>query len=152
MPSELYNINEISAMAGVTPRTVHFYIQQGLLPHPITRGPGAKYERRHLMRLRLVRMLQEEHLPLAEIRERLAAMSDAHVEQTVTGTSSAAATSSDRPPVAADRSQWERVVLAQGVELHFRRPLTRRRNKQVEQLLDEARRIMKDGEQKFTRD
>lgn len=152
MPSEPYNINEISAMAGVTPRTVHFYIQQGLLPHPITRGPGAKYERRHLMRLRLVRMLQEEQLPLAEIRERLAAMSDAQVEQTVSGTFGATATSGARPPVGSDRSQWERVVVARGVELHFRRPLTRRRNKQVEQLLEEARRIMKDGGPKITRD
>jgi hypothetical protein len=81
----------------------------------------------------------------SEIRERLAAMSDAQVEQAVSGTSSAAAISSAKPPVGSDRSQWERVVLTQGVELHFRRPLTMRRNKQVEQLLEEARRIMKDG-------
>lgn len=145
MPRELYNLNEISAIAGVTPRTVYFYIQKGLLPHPGTRGPGAKYERRHLMRLRLVRILQGEHLPLAKIRERLTAMSDAQIEQAVSGTSSGAATSSAKPPVGSDRSQWERVVLTQGVELHFRRPLTRRRNKQVEQLLEEARRIMQDG-------
>jgi DNA-binding transcriptional MerR regulator len=83
VPKELYNLNEISAMAGITPRTDHFHVQQGLVPHPGTRGPGAKYERRHLTRLRPVRMLQAEHLPLAEIRERLAAMSDAQVEQAV---------------------------------------------------------------------
>jgi DNA-binding transcriptional MerR regulator len=74
--SETYDLNELSAAAGVTPRTVRYYVQQGLLPSPGTRGPGTRYDRAHLDRLQLIRRLQREHLPLAEIRRRLEALDD----------------------------------------------------------------------------
>jgi DNA-binding transcriptional MerR regulator len=79
-----YDLKEICSEAGVTPRTVHFYIQQGLLPPAGFLGPGAKYNRSHLYRLRLIRLLQKEHLPLAEIRRRLEALSDFQIEELVT--------------------------------------------------------------------
>lgn len=66
-----YSLTELADVAGVTPRTVRYYISQGLLPSPGTSGPGAKYDDTHLDRLRLIRRLQREHLPLAEIRQRL---------------------------------------------------------------------------------
>lgn len=71
-----YSLTELAGLAGVTPRTVRYYISQGLLPSPGTSGPGAKYDDAHLVRLRLVRKLQREHLPLAEIRQRLAGLDD----------------------------------------------------------------------------
>ena len=67
--------------ADVTPRTVRYYIQQGLLPAPASRGPGAHYHEGHLARLRLIRRLQREHLPLGEIRERLSRLTDAEVDK-----------------------------------------------------------------------
>jgi len=88
METDPIDLKQLCAAAGVTSRTVYFYIQQGLLPHAGTHGPGAKYERRHLARLQLVKLLQREHLPLAEIRERLQALSDAQVEQAVAESSS----------------------------------------------------------------
>ena len=63
----------------MTPRTVRFYISQGLLPPPAQLGPGARYGEGHLRRLRLIRQLQRQHLPLAEIRARLAALGDDEV-------------------------------------------------------------------------
>ncbi|HEU4565317.1 MAG TPA: MerR family transcriptional regulator [Gemmatimonadaceae bacterium] len=66
-----YDLAELADLADVSPRTVRYYIQQGLLPSPGARGPGARYDRAHLDRLRLIRRLQREHLPLAEIRRRL---------------------------------------------------------------------------------
>ena len=66
-----YSLTELADVAGVTPRTVRYYISQGLLPSPGTSGPGAKYDDAHLDRLRLIRRLQREHLPLADIRQRL---------------------------------------------------------------------------------
>jgi DNA-binding transcriptional MerR regulator len=39
-------------------------------------GPGAKYGDEHLDRLRLIRRLQRDHLPLAEIRRRLDDLDD----------------------------------------------------------------------------
>lgn len=142
------DLKRLCDLAGVTPRTVYFYVQQGLLPHAGTHGPGAKYGRRHLTRLQLVKLLQREHLPLAEIRERLLALSDAEVEQALAGPVAAPAPASDgsaKPPVGSSRSRWDRVALTPDVELHIRRPLTRERNKQVERLLEEARKILKEG-------
>jgi len=74
-----YSLTELADLAGVTPRTVRYYMSQGLLPSPGTSGPGAKYDDAHLERLRLVRRLQREHLPLAEIRQRLAGLDDATI-------------------------------------------------------------------------
>ena len=72
----LYSISELAALAEVTPRTVHYYIAQGLLPSPGKTGPGAHYGEAALARLKLIRLLQEEHLPLAEIRARLSGLDD----------------------------------------------------------------------------
>jgi DNA-binding transcriptional MerR regulator len=80
MVERTHTLPELSRLADVTPRTVRFYISQGLLPSPGRPGPGAKYDGRHLNRLRLIRRLQREHLPLAEIRGRLRDVSDADVE------------------------------------------------------------------------
>ncbi|MCU0477821.1 MAG: MerR family transcriptional regulator [Chloroflexi bacterium] len=76
MPDGTYSLADLCDLADVTPRTVRYYISQGLLRSPGTSGPGARYDDGHLARLRLVRRLQREHLPLAEIRARLAALSD----------------------------------------------------------------------------
>jgi DNA-binding transcriptional MerR regulator len=72
MPDEdRYSLTELADLAGVTPRTVRYYLAQGLLPAVGQTGPGSKYDEDHLARLRLIRRLQAEHLPLAEIRRRL---------------------------------------------------------------------------------
>ena len=76
MPDAAYTLAELCDLADVTPRTVRYYVAQGLLRPPGTSGPGARYDDGHLARLRLVRRLQREHLPLAEIRARLAALTD----------------------------------------------------------------------------
>ena len=73
---EQWELNELADAAGVTPRTVRYYVQQGLLPAPASRGPGAHYDRDHLDRLQLIRRLQRQHFPLAEIRRRLEALDD----------------------------------------------------------------------------
>ena len=73
-----FSLRELAGAAGVTPRTVRYYISEGLLPSP-DRGPRAQYDPDQLARLRLIRQLQRNHLPLAEIRHRLAELSDAEV-------------------------------------------------------------------------
>ena len=73
------DLAELCDAADVTPRTVRYYIQQGLLPAPESRGPGAHYNEGHLARLRLIRRLQREHLPLGEIRQRLERLTDEQV-------------------------------------------------------------------------
>ena len=79
MVDERLGIKELADRTGVSPRTVHFYIHQGLLRHTGAPGPGAKYTQAHLDRLMLIKRLQRQHLPLSEIRERLAGLSDGQI-------------------------------------------------------------------------
>ncbi len=74
-----YSLADLADLVGVTPRTVRYYVAQGLLPSPGQGGPGARYSDGHLNRLRLIRRLQREHLPLAEIRSRLEPLDDDQV-------------------------------------------------------------------------
>jgi DNA-binding transcriptional MerR regulator len=76
-----FDLTELADLAGVTPRTVRYYIQQGLLSPPSARGPGAHYDHAHLDRLNLIKRLQREHLPLAEIRKQVRALDDRTVHE-----------------------------------------------------------------------
>src|SRR5919202_651481 len=101
---ESFDLNELAAAADVTPRTIRYYVQQGLLPSPGTRGPGTRYDQAHLDRLQLIRRLQRQHLPLAEIRRRLEALDDDGVR--------AAVQSYPEPPVASSALDYVREVLS----------------------------------------
>ena len=67
-----YSLAELASLAGVTPRTIRYYIAQGLLPAPDGAGRAARYGDGHLALLRRIRKMQALHLPLAEIRAQLA--------------------------------------------------------------------------------
>ena len=165
MDDALLELGELCEQTGVTARTVRYYIQQGLLASPGQMGPGAKYTQSHLARLLLIRKLQQEHLPLAEIRRRLSNLDDESVvslvhsparpgsaadyARSVLGQSGLAgkgatvpAAAPMKPAFTRERSTWERIVLSPDVELHIRRPLTREDNRRVEQVLESARRIL----------
>jgi DNA-binding transcriptional MerR regulator len=75
-----YELGELCDLAGVTVRTVRYYIQQGLLPGPGERGPGARYGEAHLDRLRLIKLLRRQDLPLAKIRALLESLDDEGVK------------------------------------------------------------------------
>lgn len=66
-----YTLDDLSAAANVTPRTVRYYIVEGLLPPPITTGRNATYSQEHLDRLIAITALKDMYLPLREIRQRL---------------------------------------------------------------------------------
>jgi len=167
-----YDLQELSAEAGVTPRTVRYYIQQGLLPAPEQQGPATRYGHGHLGRLRLIRHLQAEHQPLAVIRKRLEELGDEDVRRLLTtaapsktpssavdyvrsvlggspsrARSASLAYAAEAPsarPSSPGRSEWDRISLAPDVELHVRRPLTRDINRRVQKLLDLARQILQE--------
>jgi len=73
-------IDELADRAGVSVRTVRYYITQGLLAGPGTRGRAAAYGDEHLARLRLIRRLVEQHVPLGELRQRLEGLSATDVQ------------------------------------------------------------------------
>ena len=70
---------ELVERAGVSVRTVRYYISEGLLPPPNSTGPGSSYGPGHLLRLRLIQRLKDAYLPLKEIRRRLAGLGDEEV-------------------------------------------------------------------------
>jgi DNA-binding transcriptional MerR regulator len=76
--SQPLTLTELCSLAGVTERTVRYYIAQDLLPSPGS-GKNTRYGLGHLARLRLIRRLQEEYLPLAEIRTRLERLTEAEI-------------------------------------------------------------------------
>jgi DNA-binding transcriptional MerR regulator len=67
-----YRIERLAALAGVRVDTVRFYQAQGLLPRPRRSGRHAVYSDLHLERLRRIRKLKREGLPLGVIRRLLA--------------------------------------------------------------------------------
>ncbi len=75
-----FAISDLARLSGVAVRTVRYYLAQGLLPPSGEPGPGAHYGADHLNRLLLTKRLQRQHLPLAEIRRRLAELSSHEVE------------------------------------------------------------------------
>jgi DNA-binding transcriptional MerR regulator len=91
---EAFDLAELCERAGVTPRTVRYYIQQGLLPSPEPQGPATRYGRPHLDRLRVIRQLQRQHLPLAAIRANLERLGDEDLRALSEATSSPAKRSS----------------------------------------------------------
>ena len=164
--ADLHSLQELCDLAGVTERTVRYYISQGLLPSPGV-GRGVRYGPEHLARLRLIRRHQEAFLPLAEIRARLEKMSQAQIQeeegaaspqsasdyvQHLLGRRSAPAADptkaqpSPLPPSPPPCSTWEHITLSPDLEIHIRRPLTRTANRRTEQLVAFARTLFQEEE------
>ena len=69
-PGPQLRMRDLVHQSGLPRETIHFYIQQGLLPRPLKTGRNtALYPAQHLERLRRIRELQErQFLPLKAIR------------------------------------------------------------------------------------
>ena len=68
MQDEL-TVDELAERGDVPVRTIRFYISQGLLPGPGSRGKSATYGEEHVIRLRLIRRLADQRVPLTKIAE-----------------------------------------------------------------------------------
>jgi DNA-binding transcriptional MerR regulator len=90
-------------LAGVTPRTVRYYIAEGLVERPVGEKRGAHYARRHLEQLLLIRRWTDAGLSLERVRELLSGAPD-----------------DPAPRRAAPGSieVWSRVTVADGLEIH----------------------------------
>lgn len=101
-PDQRLSIDELSTLAALTPRTVRFYIQQGLVDRPQGAKRGAYYVRRHVEQLLLIRRWTEAGLSLERIRELIAG---------------APADPPRRATAPGSVEVWSRVTLADGLEL-----------------------------------
>jgi DNA-binding transcriptional MerR regulator len=78
-----YNLSELAAATDLSPRTIRYYIAEGLVPSPGREGPATRYPDSTLARLRLIARLREAHQPLAEIRARLEGLTDEELAELV---------------------------------------------------------------------
>ncbi len=140
-----YRIGELAARAGVTRRTIHYYMGRGLLPPPEGAGLGTTSSDQHLYRIILIKKLQDAYLPLDEIRKRMAALSLAEVMALIDSETIPAGI--EAPPAAPGRAAgavYERLPVGYGLELHC--PSGDKKAMELaEKILAYAEKIMKEG-------
>ncbi|MFP2962686.1 MerR family transcriptional regulator [Myxococcus sp. 1LA] len=127
-----WKLAELAEAVGVSPRTVRYYVQRGLLPAPPFRGPDTVYGEEHLVRLKAIRVLQARFLPLDAIQAELQRLSldelrqlaDSDATPTLPvyaqpapGPATVAPQQAPRRP-ATGLNRYERWELLPGLELH----------------------------------
>ena len=78
-----YTLQELADSAGVSIRTIRYYIGEGLLPGPVGAGPQSHYTESHARRLQAIALLKDRFLPLREIRKQLTRLDDAAVDRLI---------------------------------------------------------------------
>ncbi len=69
-----YRIAEIERLSGISRRTIHFYLQQGLLHAPRRTGKTmAYYDESHLSKLAFIQKSKQAGVPLIAIKEKISA-------------------------------------------------------------------------------
>lgn len=99
-----FSLDELSRLAGVTARTVRYYIAEGLVDRPVGEKRGAHYVRRHLEQLLQIRRWTDAGLSLERVRERLAGAPEDPAPRAVAPGSI---------------EVWSRVTVADGLEIHI---------------------------------
>jgi DNA-binding transcriptional MerR regulator len=112
----MLKLDELATKAGVSPRTVRYYIQRGVLPPPNFKGPDTSYDDRHLHTLKAIKRLQEDYLPLDEIAAALHGKSDAELKK-IAERGVAAKAAKPEPARAVESKRGERIMIAKGIEL-----------------------------------
>lgn len=101
-----YSLDELAREVDVTPRTIRYYIAEGLLPPPDAIGRNARYSQDHLDRLRLIGQLKDEFLPLKEIRTRLTTLSTDEIRDAVSDMEEEFVLESRMPPSESSAEQY----------------------------------------------
>ncbi len=100
-----YAIGDLARLAGVSRRTVRYYVQEGLIPAPLGVGRGNHYSAEHLEQILRVKAMQEAGRTLDEIRN-------------VGKAPRRGASAQPAEQLQIERSLWRHLTLAPGVELH----------------------------------
>jgi DNA-binding transcriptional MerR regulator len=123
-----YKIDELALEAQVSARTIRYYVQRGLLPAPAFHGKDTTYDKGHVLRLQVIKKLQQFHMPLDEIQARIGGASEDELERML-GSGPKGAQGNGRgyrfpgreePRESKGAERWERIYLKGGLELHLR--------------------------------
>lgn len=112
------SLAELSQRVGVPPRTIRFYIAQGLLPGPMRSGRAAVYGKAHLQQLDRIKVLQSRGMTLAEVAFALAPGS--------------------RQPKLPEPAAWLEYELSEDVVARVRSGIAPWRHKTIRKVLAEA--------------
>ncbi len=139
--TQTYKLNELAHEAGVSVRTVRYYVQRGLLQAPPFRGSDTVYTQAHLRRLKAIRLLQQRHFPLDAILAELERAGDRGVDAIVRGEAHDAQVPAPFQPSTASMqgfASWRRIELVPGVELHVRDDVLQSERDFIQQVVDRA--------------
>ena len=112
MISPELSIGDLADAAGVSRRTVRFYVQQRLLPPPLGRGRGRHYDQSHVERLRRIGDLQSAGHSLDAIRRILDGSDPASVP-------TPPARAAHGPRASLSAQLWTRLRFGEGIEVHY---------------------------------
>ncbi len=105
-----------------TERTLRFYVSRGVVQHPFGRGPAASWEYPHLVELLAARLGQQHGETLEAIAARRDTMDSELLERhtaTRLGAPLPPPVEDEPTPEVVPGSNWHRINVAQGVELHL---------------------------------
>jgi DNA-binding transcriptional MerR regulator len=120
MAARAFTMQELVAQSGVSVRLLRHWIRQKLVPRPIGRGRGARYDERHLIRARAVQHLRKSRVSIARIRVQLGSRTDEEVAALLPPQPRATTSEGLPPPPPAPTypsSMWEMVPLMDGMVL-----------------------------------
>ncbi len=130
--SPRYSIADLELETGFNPRTIRYYISEGMLTPAHGRGKSATYDKDHLLRLRMIKDLKDQFLPLEAIKQRLADLDTDDLESHF---------AIQTGPI---EGKWRRIVFHPDLELHVRERDQRdyRFERMIEQIIQHARFVM----------
>ena len=126
-----YNIETLAKKTGLARRTIHYYVQRGLLPRPEGGGRGHYYTEEHVQRIKSVQRWRSQGVPLEKMKlllseEDVDLPSPLDVLPQQTGTrplrheaTSLALARVEPSSVISETSHWRRLRIGTSVELHF---------------------------------
>jgi DNA-binding transcriptional MerR regulator len=79
--TEELTLQDLVTRSGMNLRTIRYYMQEGILQGPDTRGKYAHYSQLHLDRLELIQRLKNMYLPLQEIRHIIETLTPEEISQ-----------------------------------------------------------------------
>jgi len=126
-----YSIEELSALTGISRRTIRFYVQQELIRRPNGSRRGSWYDQQHLTQLLEIKRWQEAGLNLDRIRQLLRHAEDGSLIPPT-------------PRQPGHIAVWSRIDLADGVELNLNPAVAGLTPEQVSDLTSTLIRLFQD--------
>lgn len=149
-----YRIGELAEKTGVTKRTIHYYVNRGLIPNPIGSGVKSFYTDEHLVKILLIKKLQEQFLPLEIIRGKVSGISLREAEQLLNLLTSdqlskeqqsiVFSTEAAKKSEQLSGSEYTRFALGLGLELHVPKELLEKKEGVINSIVKYTKKLLEE--------